>query len=199
MHESSLGTDILDFLTGKPRPRTIYEDLRQAMIAWFATGLGFPPENMQSHLPVPYTVDSEIFHRRADLVVYDRNPQEGGVPLVLSMFCPGQIETYIREVTALARLLPPLPCAFALVTDMKEMRLFETGKGTLLAKDFCSMPQAGWFYSQGVPRHGLEERARMAESRILHAYTGFLKDCCGETCTAMVPNTPDSHSPLEDE
>ena len=194
MHETSLGTEIIDFLTGKPRERTIYEDLRQSMIAWFVTGAGFGREAMQSHVPVGYTVDCETFHRRADLIIYDgplsafrpvspSGSQRGPAPLVLATFCPGQVETYLREVTALARLLLPRPSPFAVVTDMKEIRLFNTASGEILARSFAEMPGAAWFHAQPLaPVKPLDERAIMAESRILHAYSGLLKDCCGENC-----------------
>lgn len=180
MHEVSLGATIKDYLSGEERDCTTYEDLRQALARFLVEERGFEAARLRSHFPVAYEVDGQNLTREADIAMLG---PDGLVRLIL-VFCPGQINTYAREVRAMARLCLPEPCPLALVTDMSEADLFAVADGRVLARGLRALPdQAGMEeLAAAHPLARLSPEARIRESRILHTYTGFLKSCCGERC-----------------
>lgn len=181
MHEVSLGGTIADYLTGEARERTTYEDLRQALAQFLVEERGFAPSLLQSRLSVAYSVSGEAYERQADIAAFCSS----GALCLLVVFCPGQVHTYVREVTALARLALPRPCPLAVVTDMRAAELFAVRDGTLLAEGLYALPRQEEVerLAAGHEHPPLTAEQRDRESRILHAYTGFLKSCCGESCS----------------
>lgn len=180
MHEVSLGGTIKDYLSGEERDCTTYEDLRQALARFLVEERGFDPARLRSHYPVAYQVNGESFEREADIIMFRGN----GAPGLILVFCPGQVNTYAREVRAMARLCLPAPCPLAVVTDMREADLFAVASGTMLAQGLPALPAyiAMEKLAEAHPVAPLSPEAREKESRILHTYTGFLKSCCGERC-----------------
>jgi hypothetical protein len=180
VHEISLGGAIRDYLSGEERELTTYEDLRQALARYLVEERGYDPSRLRSHYPVAYEAAGEKLQREADVVML----LASGDPGLLLVFCPGQINTYVREVLAMARLCPPLPCPLAVVTDMRDAKLLAVKNGAELARGLASLPdQPGMETLAG--EHALEplnDERREKEGRILHTYTGFLKNCCGESC-----------------
>ncbi len=178
MHEVSLGGTLTDYLTGERRDRTTYEDLRQALARYLVEELGYEPSRLAPRFSVSYAAGGAGAAREVDIAVL--SPE--GAPLLVLVFCPGQVHTYAREVTALARLAGPAP--LAVVTDMREAELFCVADGAVLARGLASLPRPAELAALAAahPHPPLDAVRRDRESRILHAYTGFLKTCCGESC-----------------
>ena len=180
MHETSLGGTLVDYLTGEARERTTYEDLRQALARYMVEEKGYDRQRLRAHYPVAYEVAGERLEREADIAVFSAS----GRLCLLLLFCAGQINTYSREARAMARLALPDPSPLVVVTDMREADLIAVRDGTVLAGGLRALPDGrevealaeAWRY----PAPDAERRSK--ESRILHAYTGFLKTCCGENC-----------------
>lgn len=181
MHEVSLGGTIRDYLTGEERDNTTYEDLRQALARFLVEERGFARQSLVPRYTVEYEVKGERLQREADIAFLLPDASPG----LFVVFCAGQIHTYVREVTSMARLALPLPCPLAVVTDTREAELFSVRDGSVLAHGLAALP--GQTRTAELAReHALlplsaEQRER--ESRILHTYTGFLKTCCGESCS----------------
>ncbi len=180
MHEVSLGGTLLDYLTGEQVERTTYEDLRQALARMLVEEKGYPAASLRPRVEIPYTIDGERQCRTADLAAYD----ESGHPLLLIIFCAGAPGTYERESVAAARLAPDGPAPLVAVTDTRDAVLLETVRGGTLANGMAALPAWGDLCAKAdsVERRDLSPEARRREERILHAYTGFLKTCCGESC-----------------
>ena len=180
MHEVSLGGVLSDYLTGETRARTTYEDLRQALARFLVEEHGYTRKQLLPRFAVEYSVGGEKHVREADIAVFSRS----GDLLLLLMFCPGQVHTFQREAAALARLALPAPSPLAMVTDMREAELFSSWSCESLGTGLEALPCLGALeaLARAHPCPPLTEDGRDKESRILHAYTGFLKNCCGECC-----------------
>jgi len=181
MHEVSLGGVIRDYLTGEARERTTYEDLRQALARYLVEERGYDPAVLIPRYPVHYAVGGETLTREADIAML----LGSGSPGMLLVFCAGQIHSYVREVQALARLAVPGPCPLGVVTDMREIELFAAKDRAILARGLYAFPDQATMESLALEHSiaPLTDEQREKESRILHAYTGFLKTCCGESCS----------------
>lgn len=181
MHEASLGGTLVDYLTGEARDRTTYEDLRQALARYLVEEKGYERDALRARYPVAYEVNGERLEREADIAVFSAS----GRLCLLLLFCAGQINTYAREALAMARLALPDPAPLVVVTDTREADLIRVQNGEVLAKGLHALPGRARM-EQLAERHRYappDTDRRAKESRILHAYTGFLKTCCGETCT----------------
>ena len=185
MHEVSLGGTLRDYLTGQDVDRTTYEDLRQALAKLLVEERGYPAERLRPRVDVICMVDGERCCRTADLAAYD----EAGRPLMLVIFCPGAPGTYEREAVAAARLVAGGPAPLVVVTDTRDAELLSSATGDVLAKSMAALPH--WTQLQQAaaehPAKALDPQSRQREERILHAYTGFLKTCCGESCSVASP------------
>lgn len=180
MHEVSLGGTLADYLTGEARECTTYEDLRQALARFLVEEKGRPRELLRPRFPIRYEVEGEDLEREADLALLD----DDGSVLLLILFCPGQPHTYAREAVAMARLAEPEPVPLVMVTDMHTAELLAARDEAILAHGLDSLPDTPALrrFAQEYPVVRPSAEGRVKESRILHAYTGFLKTCCGETC-----------------
>lgn len=180
MHEVSLGGTVRDYLSGEERDRTTYEDLRQALARYLVEERGYAAASLASHYPVGYEINGEQQEREADIAMFRAS---GDLGLIL-VFCPGQVNTYVREVLAMARLCLPKPCPLAVVTDMSQALLLAVKNGETLAEGLKALPDQPGMEAladaHALPPLSAERRHK--ESRILHTYTGFLKTCCGERC-----------------
>ncbi len=181
MHEVSLGGLIVDYLTGESRECTTYEDLRQALARFLVEERGFAPASLRPRFPIGYEVQGKQLTREADIAAFCSSESL----CLLLLFCPGQVHSYVREALAMARLALPAPSPLVLVTDMREAELCAAGSGEILARGLAAVPTRSEL-DRLAPAHAhptLTAEQRDKESRILHAYTGFLKTCCGESCS----------------
>lgn len=181
MHEVSLGGLIADYLTGESRECTTYEDLRQALARYLVEEKGYAPSLLVPRYAVAYEAGEDSFEREADIAAFCSDKRLG----LLLVFCPGQINTYVREVTAMARLALPHPAPLAVVTDMREALLFAVNDGGALARGLRSLPGPEELDAL-APVHcvrPLDAVRREREGRILHTYTGLLKTCCNAVCS----------------
>jgi len=180
MHEVSLGGTITDYLTGEERELTTYEDLRQALARFLVEERGFSPAALVPHYSVAYEADGEPREREADIAMFGSS----GRLCLLLVFCAGQINTYAREVRAMARLALPDPAPLVVITDTREADLIAVRDGSVLAKGLHALPgqaeMEALALAHAFPALNAEQRDR--ENRILHTYTGFLKTCCGAVC-----------------
>lgn len=181
MHEVSLGGMLADYLTGETRQRTTYEDLRQALARYLVEERGFSPNRLRPRYDIVYRTRDGEETRQADIALFS----EAGALCLLLIFCPGQIRTYAREATAMARLALPSPCPLVVVTDTREAEFFAARNGEILARSLGALPsQAEMERLAALHAHPvLSEEQRNRESRILHAYTGFLKNCRDAPCS----------------
>lgn len=179
MHEVSLGQTIRDYLTGEAIDATTYEDLRQALARMLVEERGYPRERLVPRIGVHFPTAEGDYCRTIDLAVLDAT----GAPLLIVMFCPGQVNTFARESLAAARLVPGGPAPLVAVTDMKDAALYAVADGALLAEGLRALPRHGELASL-VSIHEvapLTTEQTHRERCILHAYSEFLKRCCNES------------------
>lgn len=180
MHQTSLGGVLVDYLTGETRAVTTYEDLRQALARYLVEEKGHARESLRPRYAIGYEIDGGRLEREADIAVFCAS----GQLCMLLIFCAGQINTYTREALAMARLALPEPAPLVAVTDTREAALLAVPTGVVLARGLDALPgKADMPALAGQYRRpALDAERRAKESRILHAYTGFLKICCAENC-----------------
>lgn len=180
MHETSLGHTIRDYLTGQEIEETTYEEFRQALARFLVEERGYPADRLTPKEPLPYQVDGQAQSRTMDLVVRD----PAGRPVLLVIFCAGEIGTYERECVSAARLFPGGPVPLALATDSREASLLDTRTGACLARGMAAVP---WWddllaRTAAADRTPLTPERRAKEERIFHTYCGFLFGTCCSEC-----------------
>ncbi|MFV0347593.1 MAG: type I restriction endonuclease subunit R, partial [Halodesulfovibrio sp.] len=114
-----------------------------------------------------------------DLAVYDAEQR----PMLILLFCPGQVNTYRRESLAAARLFPGGPVPLVLITDTKEAMLVAVQKNEVLGEGMHAIPVWDWLERlvQEHPVLPLSSDRIAGERRILHTYSEFIKTCCDES------------------
>ncbi|MBU1228443.1 MAG: type I restriction enzyme HsdR N-terminal domain-containing protein [Proteobacteria bacterium] len=191
MHEVSLGGMLTDYLTGQAIEETTYEEFRQALAKFLVEEKGFPRDSLRAKVPLVFQIDGQDTGRHVDLVASDAS----GRPLLLVIFCAGDVGSFERETVSCARLFPGGPVPVAIATDSIGASVLDTATG-----DALSHPQSGAAGVRAIPtwnelqalvaasdartlRQPLSEERRRKEERILHAYNGFLYGtCCSESC-----------------
>lgn len=187
MHEVSLGGMLTDYLSGQPIEETTYEEFRQALARFLVEDKGFPRQSLKAKVPLIFQIDGADTGRVIDLVAYDEN----GRPLMLVIFCAGDVGSFERETVSCARLFPGGPVPVAIATDSIGASVLDTATG-----DPLSHAAGGATGVRAIPawdelraldamftRVPLPEERRRKEERILHAYNGFLYGtCCSESC-----------------
>lgn len=181
MHEVSLGGMLLDYITGQTIEETTYEEFRQALAKFFIEEKGYPKHSLKPKVPLIFKIDGQDTGRHIDLVAYGDN----GSPLVLVIFCAGDVGSFERETVSAARLFPGGPVPIAIATDSIGASILQTATGDCVATGVRSIPT--WAEALAVdaktPRTPLTAERRQKEERILHAYNGFLYGtCCSESC-----------------
>lgn len=189
MHETSLGGMIVDYLTGEELEETTFEEFRQGLAKFLVEERGYPKERVRPKVMFEYEIDGEQYGRLIDMVVED----DSGAPLMLVLFCPGEIGTYEREAVSLARLIPGGPVPLVLVSDSIGASLLECRKGECLRSGMEAVP--AWeellALSGEVDRTPMSEARREKELRIFHTYNGFLFGYCGsELCRPPAGKRP---------
>jgi len=181
MHEASLGYSIQDYISGKDVEATTYEDLRQAIAKMLVEQKGYPKDRIHTKLPISFAIDGQTFSRSVDLVVYDDEDE----PLMVVFFCAGEVETFIRQVLAAARLLPQGPARLAVVTDTTAALLLRVADGEVLEKSaYQAIPD--WtrlqeLCSQLSPIQ-ISEKQRACEERIFYAFSELSCSCSDDSC-----------------
>lgn len=187
MHEVSLGGMLTDYLSGESIEETTYEEFRQALARMFVEDKGFPRGSLRAKVPLVFQIDGQDTGRHIDLVAYD----EAGRPLMLVIFCAGDVGSFERETVSCARLFPGGPVPVAIATDSMGASVLDTASGEPLSR-----AMGGATGVRAIPtwdqllaidaattRIPLPEERRRKEERILHAYNGFLYGtCCSESC-----------------
>src|SRR6056297_3196535 len=159
MHEISLGYTIQDYLSGQDIEATTYEDLRQAIVQMIIERKGYPKENIRSKIKIEFDIEGKGFSRSVDLVVYNHFQE----PWLIVLFCAGEVETFIRETVAAARLLPDKPAKLALITDTNQALLIQVADAKILEKNpYHALPD--WTRLQEIagqsPEYELNEKKR---------------------------------------
>lgn len=185
MHEVSLGGMLTDYLSGKPIEETTYEEFRQALARLLVEEKGYPKAGLTAKEPLTFFIDGEETGRVIDLVARD----EAGRPIVLVIFCAGEVGSFERETVSAARLFPGGPVPVAIATDSMGASILDTATGEVRATGVRAIPT--WAEAlaldaaanPGGERAPLTPQRRAREERILHAYNGFLYGtCCSESC-----------------
>lgn len=180
MHEVSLGGMLTDYLSGESIAETTYEEFRQALARLLVEDKGFPKESLRAKVPLVFQIDGEDTGRVVDLVAYN-----DGAPVLLLIFCAGDVGSFERETVSCARLFPGGPVPLAIATDSIGASVLDTATGQCLSTGARSIPTWAEVLakSAATPRVPLTEERRRKEERILHAYNGFLYGtCCSESC-----------------
>ncbi|MHC1699549.1 MAG: type I restriction enzyme HsdR N-terminal domain-containing protein [Humidesulfovibrio sp.] len=187
MHEVSLGGMLTDYLSGEIIEETTYEEFRQALAKFLVEEKGFPRGSLKAKVPLIFQIDGQDTGRHIDLVAYD----DSGRPLLLVIFCAGDVGSFERETVSCARLFPGGPVPVAVATDSIGASVLDTATGDTVAHlvsgatGVRAIPT--WdevrALDAATPRIPLPEKRRRMEERILHAYNGFLYGtCCSESC-----------------
>jgi hypothetical protein len=187
MHEVSLGGMLTDYLSGKPIEETTYEEFRQALARLLVEEKGYPRDALRAKVPLVFQIDGEDTGRVIDLVAY-----HGDLPVLLLVFCAGDVGSFERETVSCARLFPGGPVPLAVATDSMGASILDTATGECLANGAAHIPawDAVLAKSAATPRVPLAPERRRREERILHAYNGFLYGtCCSESCR-LPPKRP---------
>lgn len=185
MHEVSLGGMLTDYLTGQAIEETTYEEFRQALARLLVEEKGYPKAGLTAKEPLVFLIDGEETGRVIDLVARD----ESGRPMVLVIFCAGDVGSFERETVSAARLFPGGPVPIAIATDSMGASILDTATGEERATGARAIPTweeaLAWdaAVNPGGVRTPLTPERRTREERILHAYNGFLYGtCCSESC-----------------
>ncbi len=176
MHEISLGYSIQDYLSGEDIQATTYEDLRQAMARMLVERKGYPRQNLQPKASICFEIQGRVYRREVDISVYD---QQGRVLLIL-MFCAGEVETYIRECLAAARLHPHGPARLALVTDTKQALILRVADAKLLRQtDYQAIPSWEQLQQEAAKaeQYVLTQEKKQVEERIFYAFSELGCSC----------------------
>ncbi|MDQ7835533.1 MAG: type I restriction enzyme HsdR N-terminal domain-containing protein [Humidesulfovibrio sp.] len=185
MHEVSLGGMLTDYLSGESIEETTYEEFRQALAKFLVEEKGYPKQSLKAKVPLVFQIDGEDTGRHIDLVAYD----EAGRPLLLVIFCAGDVGSFERETVSCARLFPGGPVPVAIASDSIGASILDTATGDCTATGVRAIPT--WDAVRAIDaaieaatgRVPLSEERRRKEERILHAYNGFLYGtCCSESC-----------------
>lgn len=187
MHEVSLGGMLTDYLSGATIEETTYEEFRQALARYLVEEKGYPKSGLAAKVPLVFRINGEETGRHIDLVASD----ETGRPLVLVIFCAGDVGSFERETVSCARLFPGGPVPIAIASDSIGASVLRTATGEPLfaetgrATGVNAIPT--WAEALEIdaatPRVEPTPERRAREERILHAYNGFLYGtCCSESC-----------------
>jgi hypothetical protein len=180
MHETSLNQTIIDYITGEEIQDTTFEDLRQAVARILVEQRGYPKDRLRTKEVLAYDMEGQRFEKVLDLVAFDPREQ----PLLLVMFCPGGLVSYIRQYVAAARLFPAGPIPFLVVTDSREAKLVRCSDGEILKEGFYAFPTWEDLLDLGrtYPLEKPDRDRMLKEQRILYAMHDLSGPCCKGEC-----------------
>ncbi len=180
MHEISLHQTLTDYVSGDEIQDTTFEDLRQAIARILVEQRGYPKEQLRTKCPLAYDIDGQAFEKVLDLLAFDTQ----GNPVLLVMFCPGGLVSYVRQYMAAARLFPGGPVPMLVVTDSKEAKLVRVRDGEMLKEGFHAFPT--WEelveLAADFPCELPDANRIIQEQRILYAMNNLSGPCCRGEC-----------------
>lgn len=182
MHEISLGYTIEDYLSGQQVEATTYEDIRQAMVRMLVERKGYPGRALKSKVKVAFAIDGRAFSGCLDLVAYS----DAGEPLVALLFCAGEVETYIRQTIAGARLHPGQPVRLVVITDTRKALLLQVSDGKLISDaGYQALPTWERLLELAgqAPRYQLTEQRQRVEQRLFYALSELSCSCSDQECS----------------
>ncbi|SMF39302.1 type I restriction enzyme HsdR N-terminal domain-containing protein [Desulfovibrio gilichinskyi] len=182
MHEISMGGTLRDYLSGEEIDETTYEEFRQALAKILVEEHGYPKDSLKAKVDLCFNIDGEEMCRTIDLVVYD--PE--GLPILMVMFCAGDVGSYEREAVCAGKLFQGGPVPYVVITDSMDAFLLDAISGDTLAHGMRSVPDYKKLLAmvEGYKREPLPAERRTKIERIFYTYTGFLQGtCCSETCS----------------
>ncbi|QGY41656.1 type I restriction endonuclease subunit R [Pseudodesulfovibrio cashew] len=182
MHEASLGGTLRDYLTGEEIDETTFEEFRQALARLLVEEKGYPKAQLKAKVPLTYCVEGEEFERPLDLVVYD----EDGRPMLVVVFCAGDVGSFERETVCAGRLIEGGPVAYALVTDTMDASLLDVRTGEVVARSMNAVPDYARLAEMVASAEikPLTDEQREKQTRVFHTYCGFIYGtCCSESCS----------------
>ncbi len=182
MHEVSMGGTLRDYLSGEEIEETTYEEFRQALAKIMVEEHGYPKDSLKAKVDLCFDIDGEEMCRTIDLVVYDKE----GLPILMVMFCAGDVGSYEREAVCAGKLFQGGPVPYVIITDSMDAFLLDAISGETLAHGMRSVPDYKKLLSmvEGYKREPLPAERRAKIERIFYTYTGFLQGtCCSESCS----------------
>jgi len=182
MHEASLGGTLRDYLTGDEIDETTFEEFRQALVKLLVEEKGYPASQIKAKVKLRYEVEGEEFERPLDFVVYD----EKNVPILVIIFCAGEVGSFERETVCAGRLVVGGPVAYALVTDTMNASLMDVRTGEAVAHSMKAVPEYSELLEmvEKADIMPLTDEQREKQTRVFHTYCGFIYGtCCSESCS----------------
>ncbi|MGL1863863.1 MAG: type I restriction enzyme HsdR N-terminal domain-containing protein [Pseudodesulfovibrio sp.] len=187
MHETSLGGTLRDYLTGEEIDETTFEEFRQALAKLLVEEKGYPKAQIKGKVKLTYCVYGDDFERPLDFVIYD----EKGRPILVILFCSGEVGTYERETVCAGRLIEGGPVAYAVVTDTMDASLLDVRTGEVVARSMKALPDWDELLDmvEKAEISPLTDKQREMQTRVFHTYCGFVCGThCSESCS--LPTMP---------
>ncbi len=182
MHEVSMGGTLRDYLSGEELDETTYEEFRQVLAKILVEEHGYPKESLKAKIDLCFNIDGAEMCRMIDLVVSDT----AGFPILLVMFCAGDVGSYEREAVCAGKLFQGGPVPYVVITDSMDAFLLDAISGKTLAHGMRSIPGYKDLLNMvaDYKREPLPAERRTKIERIFYTYTGFLQGtCCSESCS----------------
>lgn len=182
MHEVSMGGTLRDYLSGEEIDETTYEEFRQALARMLVEELGYPKDSLEAKVDLCFDIDGEEICRTIDLVVYNKEK----LPVMLVMFCAGDVGSYEREAVCAGKLFQGGPVPYVVISDSMDAFLLDAISGDTLAHGMRAVPSYEELMEKTADydRKPLPPERRAKIERIFYTYTGFLQGtCCSETCS----------------
>ncbi|WP_027722271.1 type I restriction enzyme HsdR N-terminal domain-containing protein [Maridesulfovibrio zosterae] len=181
MHEVSMGGTLRDYLSGEEIDETTYEEFRQALAKMLVEEFGYPKESLKTKIDLCFEIDGDEMCRTIDLVVYNDE-----LPLMLVMFCAGDVGSYEREAVCAGKLFQGGPVPYVIISDSMDAFLLDAISGKTLAHGIRAIPRYDELIkiTANYVREPLPAEKRTKIERIFYTYTGFLQGtCCSESCS----------------
>lgn len=182
MHEVSMGGTLRDYLSGEEIEETTYEEFRQALAKLLVEELGYPKESLKAKVDLCFNIDDEEMCRTMDLVINN----EDDLPIMLVMFCAGDVGSYEREAVCAGKLFQGGPVPYVVISDSMDAFLLDAISGKTLAHGMKSVPSYEELLQMTAEykREPLPAEKRTKIERIFYTYTGFLQGtCCSDSCS----------------
>jgi hypothetical protein len=128
-------TTLTDYVTGRPVPNIGAEENRQAVERVLVEGKGFAKEDIEVGTQISLPIQGATYRSRLDLVV-----RVNGVPVMVVTCAAGALGSWERQTLAAARLLEPLPAAYAVVSDGRTASVMDAASGQRLGDSLDAIP-----------------------------------------------------------
>lgn len=173
-----------DYLTGAELPDTDDERYRQELARMLVEEKGYRREEIQPRLAIETEFNGQFVRSVIEYTII-----LGGRRTMILRYGPGSLVTRERPAIAAARILEPeYRIPLAVVTNLRDAELLETGKGKVLATGMEGIPDREKLASMMVDLRFepfSDEKAREWEARILNAFD--VEVCCHDSSCAAPP------------